>query len=32
MTYDVGIKAEGTEMNVIKAKMQLEPKKKKFSF
>ncbi|PFJ33525.1 hypothetical protein COL01_20520 [Bacillus thuringiensis] len=28
MTYDVGIKAEGTEMNVIKAKMQLEPKKK----
>ena len=27
MTYDVGIKAEGTEMNVIKAKMQLEPKK-----
>ncbi|AJQ56956.1 hypothetical protein CON48_23265 [Bacillus thuringiensis] len=28
MTYDVGIKAEGTEMNVIKAKMQLEPKQK----
>ncbi|ASI81264.1 hypothetical protein ACTFR8_28990 [Bacillus cereus group sp. MYBK15-3] len=28
MTYDVGIKAEGTEMNVIKAKMQLEPKKR----
>lgn len=28
MTYDVGIKAEGTGMNVIKAKMQLEPKKK----
>ncbi|MGX5481367.1 DUF6612 family protein [Bacillus thuringiensis] len=28
MTYDVGIKAEGTEMNVMKAKMQLEPKKK----
>ncbi|MBJ3787949.1 hypothetical protein I8J38_04435 [Bacillus sp. OA1] len=28
MTYDVGIKAEGTEMNVLKAKMQLEPKKK----
>lgn len=28
ITYDVGIKAEGTEMNVIKAKMQLEPKKK----
>ncbi len=28
MTYDVGIKAEGTEMNIIKAKMQLEPKKK----
>ena len=27
MTYDVGIKAEGTEMNVMKAKMQLEPKK-----
>ncbi|MFC9419094.1 hypothetical protein ACIG6B_27915 [Bacillus mobilis] len=28
MTYDVGIKAEGTEMNIVKAKMQLEPKKK----
>ncbi|MGZ9641939.1 hypothetical protein [Bacillus cereus] len=28
MTYDLGIKAEGTEMNVIKAKMQLEPKQK----
>lgn len=28
MTYDVGIKAEGTEINVIKAKMQLEPKQK----
>lgn len=28
MTYDVEIKAEGTEMNVMKAKMQLEPKKK----
>ncbi|MBM6648671.1 hypothetical protein [Bacillus sp. RIT 809] len=28
MTYDVGIKAEGTEMNIMKAKMQLEPKKK----
>lgn len=28
MTYDVGIKAEGTEMNILKAKMQLEPKKK----
>lgn len=28
MTYDVGIKAEGTEMKVIKAKMQLEPKKR----
>ncbi|PER54211.1 DUF6612 family protein [Bacillus thuringiensis] len=28
MTYDVGIKAEGTEMNVIKAKMQLELKQK----
>ena len=28
MTYDVGIKAEGTEMNILKAKMQLEPKTK----
>lgn len=28
MTYDVEIKAEGTEMNILKAKMQLEPKKK----
>jgi hypothetical protein len=28
MTYDVGIKDEGTEMNIMKAKMQLEPKKK----
>ncbi|EJR55107.1 hypothetical protein IIO_05549 [Bacillus cereus VD115] len=28
MTYNVEIKAEGTEMNVMKTKMQLEPKKK----
>ena len=28
MAYDVEIKAEGTEMDVLKAKMQLEPKKK----
>ncbi|MED1382744.1 hypothetical protein COL41_02165 [Bacillus mycoides] len=28
MTYDVGIKAEGTEMDILKAKMQLEPKTK----
>ncbi|HFK1549370.1 DUF6612 family protein [Bacillus albus] len=28
MTYDVGIKAEGTEMDIVKAKMQLEPKTK----
>lgn len=28
MTYEVGIKAEGTEMDILKAKMQLEPKTK----
>ena len=28
MTYGVGVKAEGTEMDILKAKMQLEPKTK----
>ena len=28
MTYGVGVKAEGTEMDIVKAKMQLEPKTK----